>query len=245
MFVTFVDFCQGIPIGLVFCTIPFILKGLDSSSNKSYSELGIFSAASYPYSLKFLWSPIVDSVYLPQVGRRKSWIIPLHAIASGMLFWIGRVLPAMLTPEAIHESVWKLTWLFGGLILVCGTLEIVVDGWALSLLTEKDRKYQSSLCQTIGLNSGYFTSFTLLLSLSSSVLSLSRYIQLFASIYFCSILVVFRMKPEVQYRSYECFEFFLKMNQSRGKRSHLNQVNYYWVTKECSRLSHYPVHTHT
>jgi len=160
------------------------------------------------------------------VGRRKSWIIPLHAIAAGMLFWIGRVLPAMLTPEAIHESVWELTWLFGGLILVCGTLEIVVDGWALSLLAEKDRKYQSSLCQTIGLNSGYFTSFTLLLSLPSSVLSLSGFIRLFAAIYFCSILVVFRMKPEVQCDLVSSFLKILKMNQSRGKRSLHNPESY-------------------
>ena len=47
-------------MGLVFGTIPFLLKG---AANVSYTELGLFSLAGYPYSLKLLWSPIVDSFY--------------------------------------------------------------------------------------------------------------------------------------------------------------------------------------
>jgi len=39
-------------------SIPFLLQ-----SKASYTEIGIFSLASYPYSLKLLWSPIVDAVY--------------------------------------------------------------------------------------------------------------------------------------------------------------------------------------
>ena len=54
------DLVQGIPMGLVFGTIPFLLKG---AANVSYTELGLFSLAGYPYSLKLLWSPIVDSFY--------------------------------------------------------------------------------------------------------------------------------------------------------------------------------------
>jgi hypothetical protein len=33
----------------------------------------------YPYSLKLLWSPIVDSLFSESFGRRKSWIIPIQA----------------------------------------------------------------------------------------------------------------------------------------------------------------------
>jgi len=44
--------------GLTMGSIPFLLQ-----SKASYTEIGIFSLASYPYSLKLLWSPIVDAVY--------------------------------------------------------------------------------------------------------------------------------------------------------------------------------------
>jgi len=35
----------------------------------------VFSVASYPYSFKLLWSPVVDSVYSLAFGRRKSWVV--------------------------------------------------------------------------------------------------------------------------------------------------------------------------
>lgn len=53
------DFLQGIPVGLAFGTMPFLLK-----AKLSYSDIGIFGLCTYPYSLKLLWSPFVDSVYL-------------------------------------------------------------------------------------------------------------------------------------------------------------------------------------
>ncbi|RUS15696.1 acetyl-coenzyme A transporter 1-domain-containing protein, partial [Endogone sp. FLAS-F59071] len=56
---------QGIPVGLSFGSIPFLLK-----SRLSYSQIAIFSLSSWPYSLKLLWSPVVDSVYWPNIGRR-------------------------------------------------------------------------------------------------------------------------------------------------------------------------------
>lgn len=49
---------------------PFLLQ-----ANASYTAIGIFSLASYPYSFKLLWSPIVDSVYSLAFGRRKSWVV--------------------------------------------------------------------------------------------------------------------------------------------------------------------------
>lgn len=55
------------------------------SSKVSYTEMGIFSLAAYPYSLKLLWSPVVDSVYSRRVGRRKSWIVPIQLITAALL----------------------------------------------------------------------------------------------------------------------------------------------------------------
>ncbi|KAJ1564718.1 hypothetical protein HK096_006618, partial [Nowakowskiella sp. JEL0078] len=63
------DLLQGVPLGLTFGSIPFLLK-----AKLSYADIALFSLSGYPYSLKLLWSPIVDSLYLKSVGRRKSWI---------------------------------------------------------------------------------------------------------------------------------------------------------------------------
>lgn len=70
---------QGVPLGLSSGSIPFILK-----SKASYTEIGFFSLAAYPYSMKLLWSPIVDTIFSRRLGLRKSWILPLQ-FTSGLV----------------------------------------------------------------------------------------------------------------------------------------------------------------
>lgn len=78
------DTLQGVPIGLTFGTLPFLLK-----PKLSYSQLALLSLSTYPYSLKLLWSPIVDSWFSAKLGRRKSWIVPVQAIMGCAMFWLG------------------------------------------------------------------------------------------------------------------------------------------------------------
>lgn len=67
-------FTSGFPFLLVFGTLSFWLKDLDIS----YTLIGAFSLVKIPYSLKWVWSPIVDNVKLPilyKLGRRRSWAV--------------------------------------------------------------------------------------------------------------------------------------------------------------------------
>lgn len=151
-------------MGLVFGTIPFLLKGLESSTH-TYASIGLFTLASQPYNFKLLWSPIVDSIYDKRLGRRKSWIIPMQILIGLGLLYIGYYAPALFPSEG-HVPVHRVTLVFGLLIACCATQDIAVDGWALTLL-DKDYVQFSSTCQTLGLNSGYFFAFTVFLMLSS------------------------------------------------------------------------------
>lgn len=158
-----IDLLQGIPIGLCFGSIPFLLK-----AKLSYSQIAIFSLSSWPYSLKLLWSPIVDAVYTPKLGRRKSWIVPIQ-ILTGILFYIlGNNIDAMMNAD--HVPIYALTYSFLTTIFFCATQDIAVDGWALTLLSKESLSYAST-AQTIGLNCGYFLSFTVFLSFNSSEFS--------------------------------------------------------------------------
>lgn len=60
----------------------------------------------------------------------------------------------------------SLTFCFLTLIFSCATQDIAVDGWALEILSEESLSFAST-AQTLGLNIGYFTSFTLFLNLRS------------------------------------------------------------------------------
>jgi len=156
-------FLQGVPMGLATGSVPFLLK-----PHMSYSALGVFSLASYPYSLKLLWSPVVDAVWSPKVGRRKSWIMPIQMLSGFGMIWLGsRVKQMMVTAgENDGAGIWGFTgwWFF--LVFMCATQDIAVDGWALTLLTPGNISYAST-AQTVGLTAGQFMSYTVFLAFNS------------------------------------------------------------------------------
>ncbi|KAK3393102.1 acetyl-coenzyme A transporter 1 [Podospora didyma] len=156
-------FLQGVPMGLATGSVPFLLK-----NHMSYGEIGIFSLASYPYSLKLLWSPIVDALWSPKVGRRKSWILPIQLLSGVGMLWLGSTVEGMMeaTGKTGGTTIWGFTgwWFF--LVLMCATQDIAVDGWALTLLSPSNISYAST-AQTVGLTAGQFLSYTVFLAFYS------------------------------------------------------------------------------
>ncbi|KAL9116578.1 MAG: hypothetical protein Q9187_006896 [Circinaria calcarea] len=163
MLLVLLYFLQGVPMGLAGGSVPFLLK-----SHLSYGQIGIFTLASYPYSLKLLWSPIVDAVWSPRLGRRKSWILPIQVFSGlGMLYMGSRAEKMMVAAGAADGSgVWTFTWWWFFLVFLCATQDIAVDGWALTLLSPPNLSYAST-AQTVGLTAGNFLSFTVFLAFNS------------------------------------------------------------------------------
>ena len=114
-------FLQGIPMGLAMGSVPFLLK-----YKLSYGEIGVFTLASYPYSMKLLWSPIVDAIWSPRMGRRKSWIVPVQAVSAIMLLWLGGQAEKLM--EEASQQLYFFTWVFFCLVMLCATQDIAVDG---------------------------------------------------------------------------------------------------------------------
>jgi PAT family acetyl-CoA transporter-like MFS transporter 1 len=119
-------FLQGVPMGLAMGSVPFLLK-----SKLSYGEIGVFTLASYPYSMKLLWSPIVDAIWTPKMGRRKSWIVPVQAVSAVMLLWLGSQAEKLM--EQANSQLYFFTWVFFCLVMLCATQDIAVDGMFLCL----------------------------------------------------------------------------------------------------------------
>lgn len=152
-------FLQGIPMGLAGGSVPFLLKPY-----LSYGQIGVFSLASYPYSLKLLWSPIVDAVWSRRFGRRKSWITPIQLISGVAMIYLGRHIDVMM--KNASAGVWAFTGWWFLLVFLCATQDIAVDGWAISLLSAKNISYAST-AQTVGLTAGHFLSYTVFLAFNS------------------------------------------------------------------------------
>ncbi|KAI0600751.1 acetyl-CoA transporter 1 [Biscogniauxia sp. FL1348] len=163
MLLVLLYFLQGVPMGLASGSVPFLLK-----EHLSFGQIGVFSLASYPYSLKLFWSPIVDAVWSPKVGRRKSWILPIQLMSGFGMLWLGSMIEDLMltTGKPGGPTVWSFTgwWFF--LVFMCATQDIAVDGWALTLLTPGNVSYAST-AQTVGLTAGQFLSYTVFLAFNS------------------------------------------------------------------------------
>ncbi|KAI9481792.1 acetyl-coenzyme A transporter 1-domain-containing protein [Coemansia mojavensis] len=150
---------QGVPLGLAHGSIPFLLK-----EKLSFAQVGLFSLAGYPYSLKLFWSPFVDSLYDRKFGRRKSWIVPIQLITALVFWWMGAHIDGLVRDPA--ENIHEIMVLFLAIVFLSATQDIAVDGWALTLLSKENLSYASA-CQTVGINCGFFLSFTVFLALNS------------------------------------------------------------------------------
>lgn len=126
----FLYLLQGIPLGLM-QAIPIIL----TNRGVSYKQQAQFSLVNWPFSLKLLWAPIVDCLFWPRIGRRKSWLVPVqYLIGILMLFLSGYVNDWLGLSDDREPRMEFLAIAFFSLNFLAATQDIVVDGWALTML---------------------------------------------------------------------------------------------------------------
>ena len=150
----------------------------------------------WPYGIKLLWSPVVDSLYFSKCGRRKTWIIPLQLVVAAVLWYISQHLQHWLESYDVATlAIW-----FGAIVLLSATQDIAVDGWALVMLSRRNLSHAAS-AQTIGLTAGYFVSYTLLLAFSSeafgSIISVPSYMRFLAVCFVVRFLSIALYSPNL------------------------------------------------
>lgn len=131
-----------------------------------------FSFAHWPFSLKLLWAPIVDSLYYSRFGRRKSWLIPTQyliglfmlILSSQVNRWLGAATDA--DDSAGGPNVPLLTAIFFCLNFLAATQDIAVDGWALTMLKPRNVGHAST-CNSVGQTAGYFFGYVVFMALES------------------------------------------------------------------------------
>ncbi|XP_069069402.1 acetyl-coenzyme A transporter 1 [Pleurodeles waltl] len=151
---------QGIPLGLA-GSIPLILQ----TKNVSYTDQAFFSFVFWPFSLKLLWAPLVDAVYIKRFGRRKSWLVPTQYLLGLFMMYLSTRMDALLGDNPVPDIV-LLTATFFLFEFLAATQDIAVDGWALTMLSRENVGYAST-CNSVGQTAGYFMGNVLFLALES------------------------------------------------------------------------------
>ncbi|XP_061097641.1 acetyl-coenzyme A transporter 1-like [Conger conger] len=153
---------QGIPLGLA-GSIPLIMQ----SKKVSYKDQAYFSLVFWPFSLKLLWAPLVDAMYVQRFGRRKSWLVPTQYLLGLFMLYLSSTVESLLEGDGRHgPDVFAITALFFTLSFLAATQDIAVDGWALTMLSRENVGYAST-CNSVGQTAGYFLGNVLFLALES------------------------------------------------------------------------------
>ncbi|XP_043270716.1 acetyl-coenzyme A transporter 1 [Venturia canescens] len=160
-FLLFLYLLQGIPLGLC-SAIPMILQ----NRGVSYKQQAEFSFVQWPFSLKLLWAPLVDAIYVPRFGRRKTWLIPTQYLMGMFMLYLSGHVEHWLNYDSEGLSIGLLTVLFFILNVLAATQDIVVDGWALTMLKRNNVGYAST-CNSVGQTAGYFLGYVLFMALES------------------------------------------------------------------------------
>ncbi|XP_026327161.1 acetyl-coenzyme A transporter 1 [Hyposmocoma kahamanoa] len=152
---------QGIPLGLA-GAVPMLLQ----NRGITYTQQAEFSFVNWPFSIKLLWAPIVDAIFWPEFGRRKTWLVPVQYLIGIVMIIMSNSITEWLGSEENAPSMTVLTMSFLFLNFLAATQDIAVDGWALTML-KRCNVGHASTCNTVGQTAGFFLGYVLFLALES------------------------------------------------------------------------------
>ncbi|KAL0883204.1 hypothetical protein ABMA27_016640 [Loxostege sticticalis] len=152
---------QGIPLGLA-AAVPMLLQ----NRGITYTQQAEFSLVYWPFSIKLLWAPIVDALFWPNFGRRKTWLVPVQYLIGIVMMIMSSNVTDWLGSKSQAPSMSLLTASFMFLNFLAATQDIAVDGWALTML-KRCNVGHASTCNTVGQTAGYFLGYVLFLALES------------------------------------------------------------------------------
>ncbi|ESO06889.1 hypothetical protein HELRODRAFT_77129 [Helobdella robusta] len=197
---------QGVPLGIG-SSIPYLLQ----ARKVSYTDQALFSFIYWPFSLKLLWAPIVDSLYCNKIGRRKTWLVPTQYLMGIFMLVLSRHINSLMGDDGEGgANMALLTAIFFCLNFLAATQDIAVDGWALTMLMDTNIGWVST-CNTVGQTIGFVMGNIVFLSLESAdfsnkylrstpqeggVISFSGFLLVWGVIFLLTTTLVFLFKSE-------------------------------------------------
>lgn len=136
---------SGFPLTLLLATMSYWLSkvGIDKKT------IGFAFALGTPYTLKFLWAPLIDGIALPGLarlfGQRRAWLFVVQACLVGALVKLG-------ASDPVHHigrfALWGVTVAF-----LSATQDIVIDAYRIEILAD-DELAQGTATNQVGYRTG-------------------------------------------------------------------------------------------
>jgi len=127
----FMGFASGLPLLLTLSTLSYWLAtvGVDKTS------IGLFALVGLPYSIKFLWAPVIDQVRLPvlarALGHRRSWALVTQAALIAAILALGSCDPAV--------APWTTAAAALAVAFFSASQDIVIDAYRIEILNDDEQ----------------------------------------------------------------------------------------------------------
>jgi len=131
LIVMFLGFSSGLPLALSGSTLLVWMRevGVDLGT------IGLFALVGTPYTLKFLWAPLVDALHVPlftrKFGRRRGWLVFTQLILIATIILLALADPAR-SPLMVAIAALLVA-------AASSTQDIVVDAFRVESLPESEQ----------------------------------------------------------------------------------------------------------
>jgi PAT family beta-lactamase induction signal transducer AmpG len=131
LIIMFLGFSSGLPLALSGSTLLVWM----TEAGVNLGTIGLFALVGTPYTIKFLWAPLIDAVNVPllarRFGRRRGWLLLSQFLLMGAIVLLGLCNP----------SVSPFLVAIGALLVATAsaTQDIVVDAFRVESLDESEQ----------------------------------------------------------------------------------------------------------
>jgi PAT family beta-lactamase induction signal transducer AmpG len=131
LIVMFLGFSSGLPLALSGGTLLVWM----TESGVNLGTIGLFALVGTPYTVKFLWAPLIDALDVPvlsrRFGRRRGWLLLSQFLLIAAIVFLG----------ACDPAVSPLIVAVGALLVATAsaTQDIVVDAFRVESLDESEQ----------------------------------------------------------------------------------------------------------
>src|SRR5580692_1294739 len=131
LIVLFLGFSAGLPLALSGSTLQVWM----TESGVDLRTIGLFALVGTPYTVKFLWAPLVDALDVPVLsrllGRRRGWLVLSQLLLVAAIVFLGSCNPA--------SNPWLVA--LGALLVATAsaTQDIVIDTFRVESLDETEQ----------------------------------------------------------------------------------------------------------
>jgi MFS transporter, PAT family, beta-lactamase induction signal transducer AmpG len=132
-------FASGLPLALTASTLSAWLF----EAHVDKAAIGLFAAVATPYTLKFLWSPLMDSLRFPvlsgMLGRRRGWMLATQIALAGSL-----LLMAAASPD---RNAWATAAVALLVAFLSASQDIVIDAYRVEILKPEEQGEGAAMIQ--------------------------------------------------------------------------------------------------